>query len=213
MEQLINDTPYISILCAPPKSGKTYLIKYLLNEMFKKKKLKYGIVFCPTKFTGAYDFLPNEFVHSRYNENTLIKFYNIQIAQQKKNKKAEPAFIIFDDCIGSINFQSEIMSRLTSTYRHPNFTLIFTSQYIHKIPTTIRECATYFITFKQTKENTFKSIQDNFMNEKTIKEVKKFITDNTHNYNFIIVEVLEDDDQKYHIGRVPEKYKSIKIKY
>ena len=51
------------------------------------------------------------------------------------------------------------------------------------------------------------------MNEKTIKEVKKFIIDNTHNYNFIIVEVLEDDDQKYHIGRVPEKYKEILIKY
>jgi hypothetical protein len=98
MQHLI-ESSYVAILCALPKSGKTYLIKYLLNEMFKQKKLKYGLVFCPSKFTGAYDYLPNAFVHANYNENVLRKFYNIQVAQHLKNKKAEPAFVIFDDWV------------------------------------------------------------------------------------------------------------------
>ena len=37
-----------------------------------------------------------------YDENVLRKFYNIRVKQHLKNKKAEPAFVIFDDCIGSI---------------------------------------------------------------------------------------------------------------
>ena len=214
MEEMINKTPNISIICAPPESGKTYLIKYLLNEMFKNKKVKYGIVFCPTKFKGQYNYLPNEFIHAQYNENVLRKFYNIQIAQFLKNKNIEPAFVIFDDCIGSISFKSSFMKKIISTFRHPNITFFFATQYIMEIPPLIRQCASYFITFDQRIELSFNAIQKNYMPDKTIEEVEEFIEENTEDYHFILVKLnAKKKEQRYFIEKVPEKYKEIKIKY
>ena len=214
IDNLINHIPNITIVCTPPNSGKSYLIKYLLTELFRHKKFKYGIVFCPTKFNGSYDFLPKEYIHSQYKENTLIKFYNLQIKQHKDKGKAPPAFVVFDDCIGSVNFDSDIMKKLASTYRLSNMTLIFATQYIYRIPTTIREWQLFFVTFKQTKVNSFKAIQETFISEKSVKDVKEFINDVTkEKHNFILVNVLEDDENKYTIGKAPEKYKPFKIKY
>ena len=210
---IIDNGPSIIILCAAPKSGKTYMVKYLMNELFKKKKLDYGICFCPTNFTGAYDYLPEHYIHSQYNENTFINFYNIQIEQIKKNKKCKPAFVIFDDCIGSVNFESNKFKKIISTYRHPNLTLIFTTQYIKALPTILRECASFFITFRQSKEISFKGIQENFMNDYNLKEVKKIIG-KIPKYRFLLICLEEDDDKKYNFnGKAPDKYKEIKIKY
>ena len=131
-DKIIENIPNITFICAPPKSGKSYLIKYLLNELFRKKKLKYGIEFIGSKYNGDFDFLSSKYVHSKYDENVLKKFYNIQIKQIQKKGKAPPAFIIFDDMLGSLNFNTGFIAELVPKYRHPNFTMIFTSQYLKK---------------------------------------------------------------------------------
>ena len=52
------------------------------------------------------------------------------------------------------------------------------------------------------------------MSEKYVKDVKEFINDVTkEKHNFILVNVLEDDEDKYTIAKAPEKYKAFKIKY
>ena len=215
-DKIIENIPNITFICAPPKCGKSYFVKYLLNELFKKKKLKYGIVFTGFKHNGDFDFLPQKYVHSKYDENVLKKFYNIQIKQIQKKGKAPPAFIIFDDMLGSLNFNSGFIATLIPKYRQPNFTIIFTTQYVKKLPPLIRECATFFMMFKTTGKDTTDTIQENFMQEKTKKEVVKFIDQNLPSIearNFILVEKLALIDDKYTIDRAPAKYKPFKIKY
>jgi hypothetical protein len=51
------------------------------------------------------------------------------------------------------------------------------------------------------------------MNDKNMKEVKQYISENTKDYHFILIDTQEDEDNKYFIEKVPEKYKQIKIKY
>jgi hypothetical protein len=36
--------------------------------------------------------------------------------------------------IGSMNFNTDFMKMLITKYRHPNFTIFFTSQYIKSLP-------------------------------------------------------------------------------
>eukprot|EP01080_Neovahlkampfia_damariscottae_P013645 gene13645-gene10492 len=157
--KIIDNIPNILYICASPGSGKTYFTKYLLNELFKQKKLKYGIVFSPTKFTGAYDYLPNAFVHSKYDENVLIKLYNLQIQQFNKKGNAQPAFVVFDDCVGSVHFRSAKFANIISTYRHPNLTFIFITQHIKAVPPLLRKCTRFFITFYVDDEDTIKAIR------------------------------------------------------
>ena len=188
----------------------------MLNELFRKKKLKYGIVFTGSKYNGDFDFLPSKYVHSKYDENVLKKFYNIQVKQKLEKGKASPAFIIFDDMLGSLNFNTGFIAELVPKFRHPNFTIIFTSQYLKKIPPLIRQCTTFFVTFKTIGKTTIDAIQENYMQEKSKKEVVNFIEQSLPHIDerkFILVEVMQDEEQKYTIDRAPAKYKPFKIKY
>ena len=166
MSSLFEKIPNITLITAGPNSGKTVLCKYILYDLFKNKKLNYGIVFCPTGFNNSYDYLPKKYLYAQFDENTLIQLVNLQISQIKQHGKAKPAFVVFDDCIGSINFTSPLFSKLVTTYRHYNILLIFTTQYLFKVPPVLRECTTYFITFKQPTKRSVQAIHETFMNEK-----------------------------------------------
>lgn len=213
MSALFDKIPNITLVCAGPNSGKSYLCKYILQDLFKNNKLKYGIVFCATSFNQSYDFLPKKYIYSQYDENKLIQFINLQIGQIKKSGKAEPAFIIFDDMIGSINFTSPLFNKLITTYRHYNILLIFTTQYLFKIPPVLRECCTYFVTFKQPTKKSVQAIYETFMNEmETYEECKRFIDSNTQDYQFILVKPFESDEKKYIVSKAP-MVENIKINY
>jgi hypothetical protein len=99
-DTILNNIPNITYICTPPKSGKSYLVKYLLNELFKSKKLKYGIVFIGSKYNGDFDFLPQHYVYSRFDENVLKRLYNLQIkaikkVQQKLNKTKHHPLLLY----------------------------------------------------------------------------------------------------------------------
>ena len=70
--------PNISLICAPHASGKTYLVKYLLTDLYKKKKINYGIVFCSTSFNkDNFDYIPDNYLYNSYDENIILNLMNI----------------------------------------------------------------------------------------------------------------------------------------
>lgn len=215
MTDLFKTFPSIIFMAAKPKSGKSNLTKYIISDLFNKKIVKYGIVICPTVFNGGYDFLPEEYLFSKYDEEVLANFCNFQIQQVKDKGKAEPGFIVIDDCVGSINFNSDAFSKLITTYRHFNLTMIITTQYLYKIPPTVRECATYFVSFKQPVLKSVKAIQETYMTEMSVKKVGEYLDENTKDFHFIIVNPDENDEDKYTVAKAPspEEMKHIKIKY
>jgi len=205
--------PNITLINAPPQSGKTYLIKYILTDLFKTKKVKYGIVFTTTNFTDSYDFIPENYVHSLYNEDIIKNLMEIQVNQIKENKKADPCFLVFDDMIGSIKFNSNIIKKLFSTFRHYNILIIISTQYLFSIPPLIRECTTYFVTFNIDSHRSIKAIYESFMLDfDTLLKVKKFIKEHCIDYHFILIKTFEKKENKYSVMKSP-KAKNIKMNY
>lgn len=213
MSNLFEIIPNITLIDSPPRSGKSCLVKYILYDLFKNNKLKYGIVFCGTSFTGCYDFLPKKYVYGTYDENALINLINLQIIQIKNHGKASPAFIIWDDCLGQVDFMSPVLKKLFTTYRHYNLQLIFTTQYIYAVSPILRQCSSYFITFRQQQKRSLQAIYETFLIDfDSYDECKQFISDNCIDYHFLLVKTLERDEKRYIISRCP-LIENINIKY
>lgn len=147
----------------------------------------------------SYDFLPSKYIYEFYEENALIKLMNLQIEQKKKGS-TKNCFVIFDDCIGTIDFNSQVLRRLFTTYRQYNIQLIFTTQYIYAIPPILRSCIIYFITFNQQQKRSVQAIFETFMTEfENYDECKRFIYENCQDY-FILIKTQEPKERKYIIS-------------
>lgn len=187
----------IVFITAPPKSGKTTLIRQLIYN--NQQRFDYGLVFTSTgKFNGDYDFIPKMFVHSTFNENILKHFLNIQIQCKRKKR----AFLIFDDFLGCFNPKSKFMSKLLSTYRHYNITIIISTQHIKSLPPIFRECTSYSIIFKTSNKNSIKSINENFITDMDEKELQKYINQNCEKYHFILVDMNNNENDKLSVWKI-----------
>lgn len=201
--KLFPQNPAIYILSSAPRRGKTTLIKYIIHTLFQQKQLNYGLLFCPTIFNGSYDWLPKKYSNINYSEDKVKSLMKIQLNQIKTKGSCEKSYIIFDDCLGSINFNSAIFKKLFSSYRHYNISLFFGIQYIYHVPPILRETCTYFICFNQTTKKSIKAIYECFMQDfNTEDECKKYIDENTKDYHFIVVNT-EIGEGKYKISKCP----------
>ena len=148
MSDLIH-IPSINLINAPPGSGKSVLVKYLICDLHKNGKLEYGICICPTNHNGEYSYLPDSYVHSVYTDLTVARLMKLQVEQIRRFGAARPAFIILDDCLGMVNFGCKLLVKLFSNYRHYNISIFITSQYLQKYITPhLRSVASHYITFQ-----------------------------------------------------------------
>lgn len=187
----------IIFITAPPKSGKSTLIRELIYN--NKDLFQYGLVFTSTgKFNGDYDFIPKRFVHSSFNENILKHFLNIQIQTKRKNR----AFLIFDDFLGCFNPKSKFMTKLLSTYRHYNISIIISTQHIKSLPPIFRECTSYSIIFNTKNKNSIQSINENFMTDMDEKQIYNYIQKHCIKYHFILIDMNNNENDRYSIWKV-----------
>ena len=141
-------TGTLIFIAGSPGSGKSNMIKYLMSQMYKS--LHYGIIVCPTSYDG-YSWLPQRWIHSTYNDSLIEGLMNIQESNKRNN-----TFIILDDCLGSINWNSNILQHFITTLRHMRITVMIATQYCSKIPTLFRETVNYGFIFSQNSEPAFK---------------------------------------------------------
>ena len=218
MEIFKDKTPNITLINAPPEPGKTYLVKHILTSLYKKKKIKFGIVFCSTGFNSEnYEYIPEDYLHAKFDEKLLLNLMNIQEQQVTLHGKGntETAFIVFDDMLGLINFKSNIIIELFTKYRHYNIMIIITTQYLFAVPPLLRECTNFFITFRITSSRSVKGVYESFFVDfDTQRECKDYILDNIDGYKFIVVKIFEKEfKKKYLIFQAPEKIKKVNFKF
>ena len=209
-EQLKNSA--IILMAASPRSGKTVLCEYIVYSCNEDKTFDYGIIFCPTSYiNGSYAFFPKNRLHSKFDINMVKNVINIQVKQIQEvgHEKCKKAFILFDDCLGSMKFDSkenkETFEILFSKYRNYKISVIVASQKLTKYLTPlVRDCATYFCCFKQNNKKAIKHIYEEFMNDMTNETAcQKFILDNTEDHHFIICNLENDVDDKYDVAKAP----------
>jgi hypothetical protein len=210
---LIN-VPSVTILSASPKCGKSHLIKYLIKDLCSKGKFDYGVVICPTAQNNKeYEFIPPGYLYTEYSEEIITSLMNKQ-SRAIAQGMPKSAFLILDDCLGSVNFRKSVITKLVTTYRHYNITILMSTQYINKIPPEIRECATYAIVFCQFSAKSYNALYDAFFQSfETKKECKEYIEANTEDYRFILVRCQEAPRKRYSVYRAPEIIREFRLNY
>jgi hypothetical protein len=143
--------PGMVLLVSKPGGGKSHLARFLF--WCNRNKFAHGIVFSKSCFRpGNIDFVPNfeatpkdvaeyrNFKHMRYNRAVLKEFLEGQARYPEGQRPL--GFVYVDDDISEANmFNDEYMLDAATMYRQYNIFLIVAAQYVNKLSTTFRECA------------------------------------------------------------------------
>ena len=153
-------------------SGKTEAIKSLVYAGFKAGIWKYCVVFCPTKWTGSYDWLPEEarFQFKGKGERVLSIFdkigkYRAKCAKEGKTPKMIRGCLILDDCAGlsqRLFYQPRWLSAFVTCRHHGPLDIINAVQYFTSLPPAIRNLTTHAILFNTSGYNVVKALYVNF---------------------------------------------------
>ena len=180
-------TPSFTVLFAQPDSGKTHMIEFLIKQLWGEGRLQYGFVFSLTaKMNGDYSYLPQKYIYPKYKNDTLRAI--LQHQASKGGPKAPPAFIIFDDCLGDTQFNSDAFTSFVSMYRHYNLTVFISTQYTNKVPPIIRDCCTYAFIFKQGTVKSMKALYEAFggLTFPKWEQWAQFVDEHTQDYEVLI---------------------------
>lgn len=133
---VLNKFPTQILVCGPTEAGKTNAVKQIVKSI--AHKFHYIIVFCPTaRLNRDYDFLPKSYIcdYSRELLEAIIEKQN----QYKEKGKDIHCLLIFDDIVGRVKtHNNELFDQLATSSRHSNISLIYITQQVTKISTTIR---------------------------------------------------------------------------
>jgi hypothetical protein len=175
-------------LYGKPRSGKSHTMKYIIRNAIKDKKISDVVIFTPTSFTSGYDYIDkNKCVD--YSDEALMYILNLQREKVELQKQESPLLICFDDCLGNVNWNKSILKEFFCTYRHYNLALIVTSQYIHAIPSYIREFATHACIFRQETTNSINAGFENFgASYFTLDEFTALLNKATGDFKYLFVD-------------------------
>lgn len=160
MLDILSDEPQFRTFVGAPKQGKSFLMKHLLIAAALKNIYDFGLVFSPTKFNKAYDWLPADAVHPRYNENVLASFIMLMRDLVENHDFDGRVFLVFDDCVGAVNWGSDLLSNLFTTFRHHKIDVYISTQYVYKVPTTVREVCDMTVMFRMTNKRSLVALYE-----------------------------------------------------
>ena len=199
--------PSIIMVCGAPCSGKTYPIHYLISR--NASKLNWGYVVC---FIGiqSYVFMPDEFVTEIYQESEIERIVDLL------RDSGESAFLVLDDCMGSVNWSNNFWIKLLSGHRHWNLTIIVASHYLSKIPPFLREYTNYCFLFRQNSYRSTKLLYEAFGQHgfETDREFSSFLREHTSTpYTTVLYKRDESDPQKKYITFRAPRHRNFRLKF
>ena len=164
---VFSKTPQCMLFVGEPSSGKSFAVKDILYRYLKDSYYKFGIVVSPTaNFSGDFDFLPPTSIWPKYDEARVLKYVSklADYRKQHNNELPPPSFLLFDDCLGQINFYSPEFSNFLACFRHYNISIYFVSQYLSGFgsSTLLREITTGAFIFPTQFENSLKVLYKAF---------------------------------------------------
>jgi regulator of replication initiation timing len=212
--------PGLYIAVGSPKSGKTHLCRYIYEKY--KEKFFYTIAFTPTvedyeylkeepEKTRIIDITPDN--ASRKLENTKLNKTLSNLIELAKQKQASKKIIclIIDDGIGCINWSNAIFFQLYTRFRHLNFFILITTQYLYSIPPVLRTCVFGGFLFKQIDSRSTEASYDTFGRShfKKLRDWEEMLTQKfKKKYQFIFIDKNKENIQEiYRVLKCPEVIK------
>jgi hypothetical protein len=126
----------VAVMIARRGSGKSVLIKDIL---FHKRHMS-GIVFSGTEAGNGFfgEFVPSVFVYDEFNPDALQRLVDRQ-RKLKKIDKADPVFVVMDDCAFDRKFMnSKLLREIAFNGRHYSICMILSSQWAMDLPPSLR---------------------------------------------------------------------------
>lgn len=209
------EIPNMFLFAGKVKSGKSFALRYMVQEIIKQKKFKFGWVFCKTAFNGSYDWMkPN--VTTGYSERVLMKYMGLlKRKREEVGRDMPPNFIIFDDLIGELNPNNQIFNNLITTFRHYNTSIFLATQFIKGNITkpTFREQVRYVFCWPNggvtNDKNLFDSFASSFFdNARQLKIYFKAITDDQETKKHFAMLI---DTSAHHIRQGIKRFQAGKI--
>jgi hypothetical protein len=195
--------PFNMGVYGPSKSGKSYLIKYLLSSIFKQ--FHCIVIISGSATSGNYDYLKSFEKKSKKLKTHLLNGANIIskikhiIKTQNENKVNNidnKILIVFDDIAGLIpNGKSiEILKNLNASYRWYNASILFAYQVVSDCPTFLRKNQESVCLFKINDGNDIINCKKSFLNEmRDINSVREYFKKGfSKKYTFLFIDRKEN---------------------
>jgi hypothetical protein len=153
------------LLSGKSKSGKSYLMKYLItSKAFSSDKYKFGIVFTTSGiYNDDYDFLPKKSVRE-FNEDTFKAWFDhLKSLKERYGDNIPRNFIVFDDLMGVLS-DSNLVKNFISSYRHWGTDIYIAVQYVASSAssTLLRQQVNYAFIFRDSNMDSLKYLYKAF---------------------------------------------------
>jgi hypothetical protein len=182
--------PFSASICSKRNSGKSFLVRNLVYELAKQKKVNQVIVMSNTSgmsLNKDYDYMPSKLL-TTFKESTITKLLEVQAKDVKRGKIRE-VLLIMDDVIGETKDKSGEGSRmirsLYANSRHYHISVILLSQIANRLLTpAIKENSDYLF-FSRINRRGLESIWESICNIDK-KDFIAFAEKSNKDYSFIL---------------------------
>ena len=182
--------PFSMSICSKRNSGKSFLVRHLVYELAKQKKINQVIVMSNTSgmsLNKDYDYMPKKLL-TTFKEETIHKLLEVQAKDIKRGKIRE-VLLIMDDCIGETKDKSgegsRIIRSLYANSRHYHISVILLSQIANRLLTpAIKENSDYLF-FSRINRKGLESIWESICNIDK-KDFIQFAEKSNKDYSFIL---------------------------
>jgi hypothetical protein len=138
--------------------------------------------------------------------------YRLQVGAMMNFLPSRRELLILDDCLGRVNFQSDLMVRLATAGRHYDLTIWCAFQLYHKVPTTLRENADYVFLLGSVSDKVAKAVFEEYGSPgfENHNDVRRFATNAVSNYGSLLIDRTDDSNLK--VVRAPENPKPFRLR-
>ena len=180
----------ITLLTAKRNSGKSYLLKYLVE--YEKKHFDKIFIFCPTESINRFykDIVDKKCLFEDYNEAWTEELISslTKINADTVEKERKKVLLIYDDILSDVDFHtSPAMKKIFTRGRHVGLSIICTSQYLYQLPPLCRNNCDYVLAGQMNAQGKNLLCDEFLSGDLDRKQFINLYNKTTKDYNFFVI--------------------------
>lgn len=200
---------YTMLYVGKRREGKSYAMRWHLFSV--RDQVPRGYVFTNTKINGFWQqFVPDAYVFPKYNSDIIMQIINQQKAllgwmRDHPEQSVNPnLFLVLDDCVTEDLFHDPALNTLFFEGRHVRIMVMMSTQYVRRIPPSMRENADVVICFRAHSEAQLTAICESWLGRYNKKEaeriIREYIWQEEERRQFMVVDTTQNLGEELFVG-------------